>query len=583
MISLPVIIAILSSLFFGVLAVIYSFKEDKTKRILKDKEKKYQHRLYETTILKEIQDRIGYSLDFEKVIEIIIASLDNMLPYSTASSLYLKEGQLYFDTNVKEPISKTFIIQVKRNMFNSLTAIRNVSAPQPSKLEEEIGKIIENKITGVALDENNNLPVSSTYNIPLVINGKIQGLINISSQNIGLYNEEDMAILHKITELAGNALSRLQSILAAENSKLVSLISSLEDGIFMVDLTFQITTINKKALDMLKINQPNPTLIDILSSLPSSYNFGDKIERSIKSNQKIEEKDIHHENKTIDIFIIPVYDSSPAQTQGWETKVIGASVIIRDTTREKSLTKMKEDFTRIIVHELRSPLTSIKASSELLTGQNKLNDDEKQKLLMIIKDQSDKMLDEISMILDAAKIETGVFTVQKTTSDLKKVIEELIETYRGIAQNKLINLVTNIDPFLPPVAIDIYQIRRVISNILSNSIKFTSSGGTITTRAWMTQEKIYISISDTGSGIPKDKLHLLFAKFAQIQSANATIGTGLGLYISKGIIDAHNGTISVESEINKGTTITLTLPLKAAPTITAIPIQTTRPLDHLPN
>lgn len=583
MISLPIIIAILSSLAFGIIAVIFSLKEEKLKRDLKEKDRKYQHRLYEATILKEIQDRIGYSLDIEKVIEIITSSLDNMFPYSTASSLVLKDGKLIFNTNVREAVSKSFLIRVKINMFNSFTALLNEPLPQPSKLEEEVAKIIDNKITGVALEESNNLPVSSSYNIPLIIHGKTQGLINIASQFPGLYKEEDMAILHKITELANHTLSRLQEVLAMEKSKLVSLIGSLEDGIFMVDLKYQITTINKRAMELLKIRQENPELIDILSTLPNTYNFGDKIEKSIKFNQKIEERDIQLDNKNLNITIIPVFDISPIHSPGWETRVIGASFVIQDTTHEKSLTKMKEDFTRIIVHELRSPLTSIKASSEMLTGDNKLTDDEKQKLFQIIRNQSDKMLDEISMILDAAKIETGVFTVQKVTGDIKKVIEELIEAFRETTQSKLINLVTNIDPFIPPLAIDSFQIRRVMNNLLTNSIKFTPSGGTITVRSWLSPEKVFISVSDTGSGIPKDKQHLLFSKFAQIQSANATIGTGLGLFISKGIIQAHNGTISVESEPNKGTTITIALPLSPAQTLTAAPILSTTPIEQLPN
>jgi signal transduction histidine kinase len=570
MTSLPILIAIFSSLFFGVLAIIFSVKEEKTKRLLKEKEKKYQHRLYETAILKEIQDRIGYSLDIEKVIDVITSSLENLFPYSTASSLVQKNGKLIFKTTVKEPVNTAFIMRVKDNTLKSLTALLN----------EPLPNLIDDKLSGVALDEGNNSVLSSFFNVPLIINEKIQGLISISSARPNLYKEEEMTILYKMTDLASHALSRLQEVLIREKGKLTSLISSLEDGVFMVDINSQITVMNKTAKEFLKLEKDNPTIIDVLSGLPNSYNFGDKIEKAIALNQKIEEENIQHEDKTLNITITPVLDSFDAP----QPKVIGASFLIHDITLEKSLSKMKEDFTNIIVHELRSPLTSIKASTEMLTTQTNLTDEERTRLISIISSQTGKMLDEVSMILDAAKLDTGLFTVQKTNGDLKKIIEDAVESFRTLAQNKFINITTHIDPLIPQTSFDSYNIRRVLNNLISNSLKFSSSGGSIVLRAWQIPEKIVVSVSDTGSGIPKDKQHLLFSKFTQIRNANATVGTGLGLYIAKGIVEAHGGTISLESEPNKGTTITFTIPTNASiQTIPSLSTPAEKPLSPLVN
>lgn len=571
--SLPLLTAIFTTLFFGIIAIYFSLKEAKTKRSLREKEKKYQHRLYETAILKEIQDRIGYSLDAEKVIDCLTSSLENLFPYSTASSLLLKNGKVIFKTTVKEPVNTAFIMRVKDNMLKSLGALLN----------EPLPKLIDEKLNGIALDEGNNSVLSSFFNIPLIVNEKIQGLISISSSQHNLYKEEEMTILYKMTDLASHALSRLQEVLIREKGKLTSLITSLEDGVFMVDVNSQITVINRSAKDFLAIQKDNPTIIDVLSNLPASYNFGDKIEKTITQNQKIEEKDIQHgTGKLFDITITPVLD---ALVKG-ETTVIGASFLIRDVTPEKSLSKMKDDYINIMVHELRSPLTSIKASTEMLTGQNNLTEEDKKRLIGIINNQTVKMLDEVSTILDAAKLNTGLFTIQKTKGDFKKSIEDTVESFRPLARNKFINLVTHIDPFIPQTQFDNYQIRRALTNLLSNSFKFTPSGGTITVRAWftppnppqteevkLTPEKIFVSISDTGAGIPKEKQHLLFSKFTQIQNSDGTTGTGLGLYIVKGIIETHGGTISLESEPNKGTTITFAIPI-------SIPLQTSQPSPH---
>jgi signal transduction histidine kinase len=558
--NLPLLTAIFAILFFGILAIFFSLKETKMKRLLKEKEKKYQHKLYEATILKEIQDHLDYSLDIEKIVDIVTGNLENLVPYSTASSLILKNDKLIFNTKIKEPVNTTFLKQVKDNCLKSLTVLSN----------EPVPKLIVEKSSGAPLNESNNSTPSSFFNIPLILNEKTQGIISICSSRPHLYKEEEMTILYKITDLATHALSRLQEITIREKGKLTSLITSLEDGVFMVDINSQITVMNKTAKDLLSPQKDNPTITDILSSLPNSYNFGDKIEKVITLNQKIEEKDIQYgtDKTLLNITITPVLDALAEE----ESKVIGASFLIRDVTLEKSLSKMKEDFTHIIVHELRSPLTSIKASTEMLTGQNNLTEEDKKHLIDIISNQTIKMLDEVATILDATKLDTGLFTIQKTNGDFKKAIEDTIESFRIVARNKSINLVSHIDPFLPQAQFDNYHLRRVINNLLSNSFKFTQEGGTITVRAWFTPEKICVSVTDTGSGIPKDKQHLLFSKFTQIRSANGTVGTGLGLYIAKGIIEAHGGTISLESEPNKGTAITFNIPAD-------IPLQPSQPLS----
>lgn len=581
MISLPVIIAIISSVVFGLLAIIYSLKEDKAKRLLKDREKIFQHRLYEATVLKEIQERIGYSLDTEKICDIIISSLDNIFPYSTASSLIVKNGRLTFNTKIKEPVSKNFLTQVKSDMLKSLTPL--LKEPLPENVAGT-PKIADEKITGIPLDENSNQTPSSSFNTPLMVNKKIQGIINISSIQPDLYKEEQIAILVKITDLANNVLTRLDDILTKEKNKLIGLIGNFEEGVVMIDPNYQISTINKHAIELLSLQSDKPTIIDLLSHLPNTYNFGDKIEKAIKLNQKIEEKDVQHNGILLNITINPILEDALNQ----ESKVIGASFIMHDNTHEKRLYKMKDDFTRIIVHELRSPLTSIKASSEMLNSVTNLNDEEKKRLINIIHSQTDKMLDEVSMILDAAKIETGIFTVNKNNTDLHNILEEIIESFRNTAQNKMINLTSNIDSSLPALEIDAYQIRRVINNLLSNSIKFTPGGGTINLKAWLTPEKVFISVSDTGNGIPKEKQHLIFTKFAQIENANATVGTGLGLFISNGIIQAHNGTIAFESEQGKGTTFTISLPLTSSKSLSPVegpttPVSPLTPTPHLPN
>jgi signal transduction histidine kinase len=566
---LPILISIVPTAIFGIISIALSLKEEKTQKLLKQKEIQYKQHLYETTILREIQDRIGYSLDTEKVTDVITGSLDNLFPYSTVSSMIIKNDKIIFKTHIRENISHSFLAQLKQSMTNSLSALLNESLPT----------FIDENITGVPVDDTSTGTFASFFHIPLIVNDKIVGLISIASVQPKLYNEPEMTILYKITNVASNALSRLQDVLNIEKGKILSMITSLDDGVFMVDINSQITVINTAAKEFLNINKDQPSIIDVLSSLPNTYNFGEKIEQSILKNQKIEEKEIELNDKTLQIIITPVVENTHTATP----RVIGAAVLLHDISLEKSLAKMKEDFTNIIVHELRSPLTAIKASTELLITQQDLKEEDHKKLLKLIHNSSNKMLDEVALILDAAKMEAGLFTLNKTKADLKKLIEEKVEIFQSEAQNKKIALRTDFDTNIPMFDFDQIHLGQVINNLLSNSLKFTPAGGVITISTHLLTDKVQITVTDTGIGIAKDKQSQLFSKFVQLQKPNATIGTGLGLYIVKGIAEAHGGDVKLESESGKGTSITVTIPMNATQTIISTSPSAQKQSIHLSN
>lgn len=240
--------------------------------------------------------------------------------------------------------------------------------------------------------------------------------------------------------------------------------------------------------------------------------------------------------------------------------------------KEKEL-RLREDFTHMMVHELRSPLTAIKDSAELIISSRSLKKSEKNKLAGIIEEQAKIMLDTVSSILDAAKIRSGRFAVQKIPGDIKKTVKESINVFLPQAKNKEIKIATEFAESLPVVSFDPIRIEQVMNNLLSNSIKFTPEKGKITVSVQSGPAKknnhslVYINISDTGIGIPKEKQGLLFSKFSQVNQQNhddsqqPNLGTGLGLYITKGIVEAHGGSIFLNSEEGVGTTISFTLPV----------------------
>ncbi|MGI8419474.1 MAG: ATP-binding protein [Candidatus Levyibacteriota bacterium] len=546
------IIAIVATIIFGIAAIIYSMREERAIKKVVENELEQKHRLFEVTMMKEIQERIGYSLEIEKVVDVIVGSLDALLSYSTVSALVLADNNLEFKTHLKEGISQQYVELLKVAMLQSYVTIEATNMPM----------LNDGNISGVALDDlNHAMPVSS-FNIPLIVNDRVVSILNVSSTKENAYTEADMTTLYKIAAQASEALSRLENILSVEKGKLMAMIGSLADGLFMVDVNGRLSVINDAAKDFLAIPKDNPSTIDLLSALPNTYDFSSKIQRAINHKHVIEEKAVTIDQKIFQIFITPVFDVSITT----EKKVLGVSVLLHDITLEKSVAKMKEDFTNIMVHELRSPLTAIKASSELLMSPpGPLAEEEKTKIIGLISMQSRKMLDEVSLILDAAKLEAGLFTIQKLPGDLKRLINERVQVFQAQAHERFVTLVIDVDPSLPNFNFDPIHMGQVINNLISNSLKFTSSGGTVKISAKPAIGSVIISVSDTGAGIPKDKQHLLFTKFTQLSgAAHGSVGTGLGLYIVKGVVEAHGGSVSLESEEGHGTTITCSIPLDGA-------------------
>jgi len=419
---------------------------------------------------------------------------------------------------------------------------------------------IDEKLSGISLDEANRLPLASFFHIPLIINNKVMGLINVSSTTPNLYKEDAVTILYQITENASNALTRLREVLEAEESKLTSMIGSLVDGVFMVDSKIRLLIINDAARKFLSIQRENVTILDILNEMSGKYDLLGKINESVSSKETIEEKEVVIGENTFQIFLTPVFNSKELETQ----HVIGTSILMHDITIEKNLSKIKEDFTNMMVHELRSPLTAIKDSSELMLEEKKLKAEERKQLLGIIDSQTKMLLNQIGSILDASKIEAGRFTIQKYPNDLNEVINDVVDTFAPQAIKKNLELNSYVPNTLPQVNFDKIRITQVLNNLVSNSLKFTPQGGKITVFGEINPDTITVSVSDTGMGISEEDQKDLFSKFYQIRKTPhelAKKGSGLGLYIVKGIVEAHGGQVLVKSEVGQGTTISFTLPL----------------------
>ena len=231
--------------------------------------------------------------------------------------------------------------------------------------------------------------------------------------------------------------------------------------------------------------------------------------------------------------------------------------------RLKEMDQMKIDFISHVSHELRTPLTAIKEASSMLLEGVFVNAPQKEhELLIIIKEECERLINSVNKILDLCRMEAKMMDYRFKECNLTSVIQKSISKLAPIAQRKKINLELRPSPNLPLVKIDEERIGQVMENLLGNALKFTSEGGRIIVSTSLKDGFIEVSVSDTGCGIQKEDLERIFDKFERIDSGRETLkGTGLGLSIAKYIIAAHGGKIWVESKPGKGSTFSFILPV----------------------
>jgi PAS domain S-box-containing protein len=240
--------------------------------------------------------------------------------------------------------------------------------------------------------------------------------------------------------------------------------------------------------------------------------------------------------------------------------LLGAVTILEDITHLREIDRLKSEFIATASHELRTPLTSVQMGVHLLLegALGELTDSQNEVLQACRQDceRLDKLMRDL---LDLSKIEAGESQPQLATVSARDLLNTAVKELRPQVETKGLKLSVDAPVTLPWVMVDRLQIERVVSNLVINALRHTKQGE-IKISAEQRDNYVAVSIQDTGSGIPSEYLPHIFDKFVQVPDA-PTGGAGLGLTISKSIVEAHGGQISVQSEVGRGTTFTFTLPL----------------------
>jgi signal transduction histidine kinase len=570
------------ALFLALILAFYfynSFRKKK-KEIIKEREEA-SRRIYELAILKELGERVGYSLNVEEILQIITGSLKQFLDYTAVAYIVISQDRIKINTHLDKSVGKIFLSEMKTKMLASLSALTNQSFETVIMDEAVSGAIV--------IEEEQQQKVGSLFNIPLVINSKVAGVLTIAHLDKGLYKEEDMTILYKITNQASQAVSRLQEVVESEKGKLNAMVLSMADGVLMFDQDYRVMVANPAVKKIINFKgDKDVSIFDFIDALGGKFDIRGKLEEVAAKKEIITSERINLGESFFEISVCPVLHSSP---RGEE--LFGVVTVFHDITRDIELERVREEFASMIVHELRSPLDGVKKMIELMiSGAISPETDQFKEYLNLAYQSSGSMLELVNDILDFSKLQAGKFEVSKEDANPREVVENRVTFYKISAEAKKLSLSAAFSGNLPTLCqFDTQAVKQVLNNFISNSMKFTSQGGSILVSAFVlnrgeelpgdfdrgayssfptvaefkiSMPSLCVVVSDTGIGIPEDQISELFHTYKQVKLGRAqdgSKGTGLGLVIAKGIAEAHGGTVGVASKEGMGSSFFFTIPL----------------------
>ena len=346
------------------------------------------------------------------------------------------------------------------------------------------------------------------------------------------------------------------------------LINTSMDGIISIDQNMRIIIWNQGAERIFGYKEREILGKSVLTLTPvKDRNVAQKVLSQIikaqenGNNNRIIEQELLNKDGTI----VPVELSLSKRKVENSFLVTG---IFRDITERKQseeklrqLDRMKSEFLSNVSHELRTPLQSIGGFAKLILEGKVPDVETQQEFLQIIDRETQQLSVLINDLLDMSRLESGRFQINKRCLPVRETFIDSIRIFHSLARDKDVSLSEEIPPALPEIDVDGERLRQVIVNLLSNAIKFSDPGGKVTARVKTRKKELLFQVKDRGIGMNKKAMSHLFERFYRAEDKLARGGTGLGLFISKQIIEAHGGQIWAESKVGEGSTFSFTLPL----------------------
>jgi len=362
-----------------------------------------------------------------------------------------------------------------------------------------------------------------------------------------IYQKDEIGELSSSFDLLSLKLEYTIGKLFEEKNKLSNIITSMSEGILALDSNFHIININQAAINLFSLNdiQDHTKIIQVLSELNIRSEFNSNLYNNEKKSIMREYK-----NKVLDFSISPIKNNL--------NEIIGVVILIQDISEKEKLEQMRKDFISNVSHEFRTPLTVIKGNLESIvdgiTKPEYITD-----TCVTLINETNRLERMVKDLLNLSKLESGKLDIDFNELDVNMLINDIIRSLKPLLNNKVIDLQLSMENDLPPLFSDYDKLKQLLIIFLDNAIKFSKNNGILKVSTYVDNKNIYITIKDNGIGIPKDEIQHLGEKFYKADKArnSKADGTGLGLSIAKRLVKVLNGHFSIESDLDKGTTITI--------------------------
>lgn len=386
------------------------------------------------------------------------------------------------------------------------------------------------------------------------------------THRIEVSSDDEIGRLAKIFNYMVTELQRLDEMnlnkIISEKNKTETIIKNIADGVIVTDPDNRILVLNSVAEKWFGIKER-----DVLQ-LPIENLISD--ERLMALIKKIRAAE-NGTSSAIEIQLNPpknrksiILQAKAARVVRDKNELIGIVTILRDITQEREIDRMKTELVSMVAHELRSPLTSISGFSELLLDVG-VSEGQAREYAEIILKESNRLGDLINKFLDISRIESGKSQIRKVPARIYEIVSNVLGMNIHLAERKHIQVNIDVPSNLPVINLDKDMIGEVVLNLFTNAVKYSPENSSIEVKAREINHAIEIQVIDTGYGISQDALPRVFDKFYRVtdnEKIREITGSGLGLSLVKEIVEIHNGTIEVQSELGVGSTFTVRLPFE---------------------
>ncbi|SFS36656.1 two-component system, OmpR family, sensor histidine kinase VicK [Marininema halotolerans] len=337
-----------------------------------------------------------------------------------------------------------------------------------------------------------------------------------------------------------------------EKGKLESVLTNMSDGVIATDDRGCVIVVNRRAVNILgrPIAKGDPLTQALPLSEPLSFPLVEERQTYLELNREDED-----DPTVVKITFTPIRRSE---------ETVGLLAVLQDVTEENKLDRQRKDFVANVSHELRTPLTTIKSYLEALDEGGAMEDPELAKrFLRVTRQESERMTRLIHDLLQLSRLDAKKVRFNRQPLMVETILSDAVERFTIPAEQKNIDITFRSHDLLPKIYGDRDQLDQVLDNLISNAVKYTPEGRSITVSARRRSDGfVVVAVSDRGIGIPQKDLEMIFERFYRVDKARSRNmgGTGLGLAIAKEIVEAHGGTITMDSRYGWGTTVRFTLP-----------------------